>query len=200
MSRVPHSLITAAIGDYSKGLPWKELRRKYDVSPTTLLSRMKQMGIPLRVNLDEFKQLRLSGMKRCGGKRGCGAVFPISEFSRSGSKATTYCKGCWGKFNRKYYKTEQGQRGWRSVIYRNKYGITVEDYDRMLASQDGHCALCPTVTGMGQKTRLHVDHCHNTGKIRGLLCFDCNTGLGKFKDKIDLIEKAFCYLKVNNEN
>lgn len=64
-------------------------------------------------------------------------------------------------------------------------------YDQMLASQGGVCAICgmpPT------KERLHVDHCHNTGSVRGLLCYSCNAGLGSFKDAASLLEAAIGYL------
>lgn len=60
---------------------------------------------------------------------------------------------------------------YRKRSLRQRYGITVEDYDRMLEEQGGHCALCPAVPGV---RRLHVDHDHVTGRVRGLLCLPCN--------------------------
>jgi hypothetical protein len=73
------------------------------------------------------------------------------------------------------------------------YGIkfTLEQYDVMLAAQNGHCAICLSIPG---KRRFHVDHCHKTGKVRGLLCFNCNVGIGKFKDDSELIFKVLRYL------
>ncbi|MDQ3714717.1 MAG: endonuclease VII domain-containing protein [Actinomycetota bacterium] len=59
----------------------------------------------------------------------------------------------------------------------------------MLAKQDGLCAVCQMAPAG------HVDHDHDTGKVRGLLCFNCNGGLGQFKDRIDILAAAVDYLK-----
>lgn len=72
------------------------------------------------------------------------------------------------------------------------FGITLADYEAMLSAQGGVCAVC------GQKDEwfnLAVDHCHATGRIRGLLCSQCNRGLGLFKDRADLLDKAAQYLR-----
>jgi hypothetical protein len=74
------------------------------------------------------------------------------------------------------------------------YGITPEQYDSMLAAQGGHCALCPAVRGDRRCARLHVDHNHVTGKVRGLLCRDCNTGLGIY-EKFAANDRVAGYLK-----
>jgi hypothetical protein len=72
-------------------------------------------------------------------------------------------------------------------------------YDRMFDEQKGLCKICnrpeTRISRHGDVTRLAVDHCHRTLKIRGLLCHDCNTGIGKFADNIQLLEKAIEYLK-----
>lgn len=64
----------------------------------------------------------------------------------------------------------------RDQQYRKFYGITLEQYDAMFAKQAGRCAICGT--DKPGRQRLHVDHCHATKKVRGLLCFVCNTRLG----------------------
>ncbi len=61
-----------------------------------------------------------------------------------------------------------------------RHGLTVEDYDRMFARQEGRCAICQNEYLDGRP--LCVDHCHTTGRIRGLLCKACNTYLGRIKD------------------
>ena len=80
----------------------------------------------------------------------------------------------------------------RSYLKRT-YGITVEQYDEMLASQGGVCAVC------GREPRddisLHVDHDHETGAIRGLLCFRCNNSLGDLGDDPDLLRRAAAYIE-----
>ena len=77
----------------------------------------------------------------------------------------------------------------------HRYGITNADYEEMLTAQRGLCKICGNPsTGKG-KYRLSVDHCHETGKVRGLLCLLCNSGLGKFKDSPSLLDRAISYLE-----
>ncbi len=77
-----------------------------------------------------------------------------------------------------------------------KYGITVEDYDRMFDAQGGVCAICsrPASGGPTSASRLHIDHCHTTGKVRALLCSTCNLGVGYFADDPDRLIAAAAYL------
>jgi hypothetical protein len=76
-----------------------------------------------------------------------------------------------------------------------KYGISVEEYESRLLDQDYKCAICRLGTkGKTSQSRLHIDHDHITGEVRGLLCSKCNTGLGLFNDDIILLQKAQEYL------
>lgn len=77
-----------------------------------------------------------------------------------------------------------------------KYGITPEDYDQLLRSQDGRCAICgSSEPGMAHMVvPLVVDHNHDTNEIRGLLCVQCNAGLGQFADNPDRLVAAAMYL------
>lgn len=74
------------------------------------------------------------------------------------------------------------------------YKITLEDYNKIFAEQQGCCKICSRHQTMFKRS-LNVDHDHITKKIRGLLCQNCNTSLGGFKDNIDLLLKAIEYLK-----
>lgn len=79
-----------------------------------------------------------------------------------------------------------------------KFGITVEDYDKMLERQNGVCAICkrsPHVVLNGAIKRLAVDHDHITGRVRGLLCDHCNRGMGLLRDSIETLEGAAEYLR-----
>jgi len=108
---------------------------------------------------------------------------------------------------RKKYKT---QKEWkeknkdRCAEYNRKsnlkinYGISLEEYNNILNKQNGGCALC----GMTQEESLKidgrhlcVDHCHNTGINRGILCSNCNRGLGLLKDNVDIFKNAIEYLE-----
>lgn len=77
------------------------------------------------------------------------------------------------------------------------YGLTPEGYQEMLAAQGGRCAIC--ATDKPHKGALHVDHDHDTGEVRGLLCFCCNAGIGKLKDDPRLLVKALWYLTRKSE-
>ena len=97
----------------------------------------------------------------------------------------------------------------RQAATRNRlkktYGITADQYLRLFEKQNGKCALCELAlinlldserdfTGQPDNNVARVDHCHETGRVRGLLCFGCNVGLGKFKDDTKLLLKAVRYL------
>ncbi len=76
-----------------------------------------------------------------------------------------------------------------------RYGITHEQYEDMLEKQGGVCAICETFELRKDSRYLVVDHCHTTNEIRGVLCHKCNTALGLFNDKEELLLKAIEYLK-----
>lgn len=87
------------------------------------------------------------------------------------------------------YSREQRKAYSREWILQSKYKISSSDFDAMVASQGGHCAMCEATE------RLHVDHCHSTGVVRGVLCVSCNRGLGYFKDDPEVLRRAIAYLE-----
>ena len=134
----------------------------------------------------------------------CKQDLPITDFVRrkfspSGKWGyTSWCKPC----RRQKAKQDWTDGGIRDKIYQRKFGITLEDYQRMFESQNGCCAICGTdkPTGHGKKNgRLSVDHDHETGFVRGLLCTNCNIALGGFFDNIDYLKKAIDYLTLNRK-
>lgn len=83
----------------------------------------------------------------------------------------------------------------RELHLKKKYGIDENGYQNLLASQNGCCAICKTTDPHGKRhNRFHVDHCHKSNFVRGLLCSRCNMGLGSFLDDIQLMQKAIEYL------
>jgi hypothetical protein len=82
----------------------------------------------------------------------------------------------------------------RDRYLETKYGINLKYYNFLLNYQNNCCDIC-NIHKDKLKYNLCVDHCHTTSKIRGLLCRKCNKALGHFKDSIDIIEKAICYLE-----
>jgi Recombination endonuclease VII len=85
------------------------------------------------------------------------------------------------------------KRSLRAAHLKRKYGMTPADYERMLAEQSGGCAICGARAPDGQS--LHVDHCHDTGRVCGLLCFNCNAGLGMFEHDGARLGAAAAYLR-----
>ncbi len=81
---------------------------------------------------------------------------------------------------------------WESHI-KSQYGILPHKYKEMQIAQDNRCAICGDLSPEGKK--LNIDHNHKTGKIRELLCRNCNLALGLLKDSFEVVEKAFLYLK-----
>jgi hypothetical protein len=89
---------------------------------------------------------------------------------------------------------EAVKRSYRKVRLKLKFGITLERFDQMLRSQGFACAICGNGKS-GGRGLWHVDHCHQTKRIRGLLCHNCNTALGLFKENPVIIRSAMTYLK-----
>jgi len=83
----------------------------------------------------------------------------------------------------------------RASFLQRKYGISDEDFQEILESQQGKCAICGTTIFNGKDTKPNIDHDHKTGKIRGLLCFSCNIALGCFGEDKEVLRSALEYLE-----
>ncbi|MBU0615832.1 MAG: endonuclease VII domain-containing protein [Nanoarchaeota archaeon] len=92
--------------------------------------------------------------------------------------------------NKKYRKTEKSKELQEKSRLKSRYGISFEEYDKMLENQRGLCSICFRKS----KAKLHVDHCHKTDKVRGLLCGNCNRAIGLMKDDIEILKNAINYL------
>lgn len=133
--------------------------------------------------------------KRC---KDCGEVKPLDEFGadkRRTDGKKSYCKPCenarkaaWTKAN-----PDKDAESQRRARLKANYGITPEQYEEMLEAQGGRCACCGT-TEPGGNGAFNVDHCHDSNEIRGLLCSNCNAGIGKLGDNLDGVWQAMLYL------
>lgn len=141
-------------------------------------------------------------MKQC---YSCKEFLPQSKFYFRKDNNTTYnkCKECTDSSYKEYYKsnkerilnqqqTEGAKQRKERELIRN-YNITLNEWNDILSNQNDLCAICKIKFSDNSKTP-HVDHCHKTGKIRGLLCSNCNHGIGQFKDDISILQEAIKYL------
>jgi hypothetical protein len=111
--------------------------------------------------------------------------FPRNKNSKDGRHS--YCKACHNARGKETYERLYG--GTRHYHLQQRYGIGADEFDELVRLQDGVCAIC------GRPDPEHVDHSHETGAVRGILCFNCN-GLGQFRDSIDALLAAAAYLGV----
>lgn len=152
----------------------------------------------------------------------CREEKPTTQFSPTtkpgpgGRRYTTFnsrCKPCRNTYNRDWYEAnrEQRRRYHKDWItreprrrmegkLRERYGLTLKQYDAMVTRQGGLCAICRKPNGKkfpdGTPQFLVVDHDHTTGVVRGLLCDLCNHGVGCFRDSPDILNAAIAYLSV----
>jgi len=108
-------------------------------------------------------------------------------YKNGGKEKQNAARRKWRKNNPLKYLEEQ---------LKENYNITLHDYETLLKLQYNRCAICRKHV-MNLPKRLYVDHCHKTGKIRGLLCNSCNTALGLLKDDISLFKRSIDYLNKN---
>lgn len=144
--------------------------------------------------------------------RKCGQIKPKSEFSprpdRGPKAVRSYCKECTtndlNAIPRRKHKdlpTEKKER--RKQTYQKHrlkkfYGIAPEDYEGMLETQDGKCAICGAREPGGKHNgNFMIDHCHKTGGVRGLLCNRCNLAIGVLKDDLVLIDQVRKYIEAH---
>jgi hypothetical protein len=160
-------------------------------------------------------------VKQC---RICGELKSLSEFYKASGMKDGHrgeCRACFQAERRKNYKSAEAvartqrwrdanparfkawqaeyrnrperKRAMRDLYYRRTFGITADDVDALIEKQGGVCAICGRTP-----TRLaswHVDHCHETGVVRGMLCIDCNQGIGKFHEDPQRLRDAAAYLE-----
>lgn len=184
------------------------IRREYESRNAEAIALRRAEKLAIRASPDERKTCT-----RCGVER------PLIEFYRHrGTKdgRATHCSECqrartreWNAANRDRIKQrnaaarladpERKRRDHRQFWLR-AYGLDEEAYQALLVAQNYVCAICQSPetwidARTGDPRRLAVDHCHKTGKVRGLLCGSCNRGIGQFRDDPSLLKRASVYLQ-----
>lgn len=134
---------------------------------------------------------------------------PLDLFHKNKKNKNGYdtCKACHSSNTKKYQKADprkldKKNKDWytrnaskiRDRRYKKVYGISEQQYNEMLVKQNYCCKLCGAHKD-NFSYALNVDHCHKTGKIRGLLCGPCNTAIGRFGDDVAGVERVLKYLK-----
>ena len=146
--------------------------------------RRERQGLPATVPKRQALVTPV-GIKWC---RDCQEIKPLEEFvvsERAGGRGT-YCKPCHKARGNESRQRLHGRS--REYHLRRRYGIGTKAFEEMLAAQDYTCLIC------GRPDPEHVDHSHETGKVRGILCFNCNQGLGNFRDDMGIRVRAANYL------
>lgn len=106
----------------------------------------------------------------------------------------SYCKACFNlKQKSRYNNIPRVKQARVDIVRRHKYGLEPADYEALLTQQNGLCAIC------GALERLVVDHDHETGTVRGLLCAPCNKGIGHLRDDPNVLASALAYLLQSGE-
>lgn len=149
----------------------------------------------------------MENAKRC---TDCGKTKPLSEFSKSGKYLRSYCRQCSNERSKAYGAANRDRRNERLREWRQanpeaakakdlrarltrKYGLTPDEVEALAVAQDHRCLLC----GSNRRT-LVVDHCHETGRVRGLLCRSCNTIVGQVERAPVILERLSGYLTHEN--
>ena len=123
----------------------------------------------------------------------CGEKFETANYHPQQKYCNSECQ------RKKYYEDHRKEieERRRNRDVKKKYNLTSEDYNKMYDKQYGRCAICDTHQSELKYT-LSIDHNHKNGKVRGLLCNNCNGGLGMFKDNKLILDKAIKYLMKND--
>ena len=126
----------------------------------------------------------------------CQTTKPISDFGKNKQKPdgiAVYCKKCFNKSNRESTLKKPKILTVKNKVRKKPFGLSDEKYNEMLLSQKQSCAICKkSFVGI----RIYIDHCHELGHVRGLLCLQCNVSLGHVKDNVEVLKSMINYLSL----
>lgn len=138
-------------------------------------------------------------MKTCSK---CGKTKSQKEFTKRPSSKDGFCSWCKQcnkeAIKKRYAENPEYRKQVKSNKYLREFGITLEDYNLMYEEQNGNCAICKEHSSTHDRL-LAIDHCHTTGKIRKLLCKNCNLALGLIKENKETLNTMISYLEEHND-
>lgn len=176
--------ITEIVEAYRNGASLDMLRARYQAGRRVIRRVLIQAGVAITGQghkLGKSRALRVQDGVECLYCPRCRKWVPRDNFSnnkRSPSGKASYCKPCqttYAKFR--------------------LYGITPEAYNKLLAQQNGGCAICGEAGAASTRSPLMVDHDHQTGQLRALLCHRCNSAIGLLREDLDLMRRAMRYIQ-----
>lgn len=176
------------IQQYLSGKTLEVIAKKFNCSRNPIRRVLMDNETPKRKKHDLLIAVVKDDKKLCSK---CKNWLPLDDFyvqSKRPCGRTSRCRKCHDAYAKENY----------DAAIRRNYGISMKDYQHLLELQNGVCAICKTTETIGrggQQTRLVVDHNHQTGQLRGLLCHKCNKALGQLNDNADLFDAAANYLR-----
>lgn len=168
--------------------------RKY----ARLRDKNRDNGGKIVIGTLEAREFRERGKKYCPK---CKRIKKLDKFNKSNGGFSSHCTLCCRDLSKKYYDPKKNSEKYndnkdavRNDRLKRKFGITLKEYNEKLISQEEKCAICGKVVEDNGKA-LAVDHNHNTGEVRGLLCNNCNAAVGFVGENIDIAKKMIKYLE-----
>jgi len=166
----------------------------------------KKCGVPKELNEENF---RPNGHAE-GLRSGCRECEKKSQKNRYDSNPSKHCEAArkWAKDNPE--RRNANKTRWRrenpekqaAIVRRSIYGLEDSEFKELFSRQGGRCAICsfqfPGANTGDRALSPHVDHCHSSGKVRGLLCLSCNNLLARAKDNPEILQNAIDYLIFNS--
>lgn len=150
------------------------------------LNKSNKKNIPCR-SCSNSIQLGGKGCLIKNNEKLCSFCHLYKDFSNFNTnlngKLKSRCKECQKTYNAKYHK---------NILRFDRYGITKDTFNKMFSEQDYKCKICKIKI---DEKSSHIDHCHTSGNVRGILCEKCNKGLGQFDDNVEFLTNAIKYLK-----
>lgn len=140
------------------------------------------------------------GTKKCNR---CKQFKPLDDFnksSRSEDGLQYKCKCCASQMDKEYRNRPEIRERHRNQRLQRMYGITSLEYDALVKVQDDKCKICltdkkPLNAQTKKRDYWHIDHCHDTGRVRGLLCGECNKAVGLMKEDVNIIKNLLAYVE-----